>query len=88
MSVISKRLFSFFRNDEGVDDDFPKTLQEQLLIFKEMYPDKIVPVGRKRAFLCDMKTLKFELQATPVIEDTWHEQPGVEGSDDKKSNGG
>ena len=56
------------------------------MIFKEMYPDKIVPVGRKRAFLCDMETLRFELQATPFIEDTWHEQPGVEGSDDKKSN--
>ena len=71
-----------------MDEDFPKKLQEQLLIFKEMYPDKIVPVGRKRAFLSNMESLKFELQATPFIEDTWHEQPRVEGSsgDGGKSN--
>ena len=71
-----------------MNEDFPKKLQEQLLIFKELYPDKIVPVGRKRAFLKNMETLKFELQATPFIEDTWHEQPGVEGSseDGQKSN--
>ena len=88
MSVISKILFSFFRDDERVDEDFPKKLQEQLLIFKEIYPDKIVPVGRKRAFLSNMESLKFELQATPFIEDTWHEQPRVEGSsgDGGKSN--
>ena len=88
MSVISKRLFFLSRNNEGVDDDFPKKLQEQLSVFKELYPDKIVPVGRKRAFLCNMETLKFELQATPFIEDTWHEQPRVEGSSEngKKSN--
>ena len=51
-----------------------------------MFPTRIVPVGRKRAFLCDFQTLKFQLQASPIIEDTWHEQPMVEGSDNKKSN--
>ena len=69
-----------------MDDEFPKKLQDQLVIFKEMYPGKIVPVCRRRAFHCDWETFKYELQATPFIEDTWHEQPMVEGSVDKKSN--
>ena len=61
-------------------------MQEQLQMYKEMFPTRIVPVGRKRAFLCDFQTLKFQLQASPIIEDTWHDQPMVDGSDSKKSN--
>ena len=45
-----------------------------------MYPDNIVSVGRKKAFMGKMESLRFELQATPFIEDTWHEQPLVDGS--------
>ena len=45
-----------------------------------MYPDNIVSVGRKKAFTNKMESLRFELQATPFIEDTWHEQPLVDGS--------
>ena len=50
------------------------------MIFKDMYPDNIVSVGRKKAFTGKMESLRFELQATPFIEDTWHEQPLVDGS--------
>ena len=45
-----------------------------------MYPDNIVSVGRKKAYTGKMESLRFELQATPFIEDTWHEQPLVDGS--------
>ena len=50
------------------------------MIFKDMYPENIVAVGRKKAFMKKLEYLRFELQATPFIEDTWHEQPVVDGS--------
>ena len=51
-----------------------------------MYPENIVAVGRKKAFMKKLEYLRFELQATPFIEDTWHERPVVDGSveEDKK----
>ena len=59
-------------------------MAEKLLIFKDMYPDNIVSVGRKKAFIDKLEALRFELQATPFIEETWHEQPVVDGEEGKK----
>ena len=51
-------------------EDFPKKFVEKLLIFKDMYPENIVAVGRKKAFMKKLEYIRFELQATPFIEDT------------------
>ena len=46
-----------------------------------MYPDNMVSVGKgKKVFIHKLESLRLELQATPFIENTWHEQPVVDGS--------
>ena len=46
-----------------------------------MYPDNMVSVGKgKRFFIHKLESLRLELQATPFIENTWHEPPVVDGS--------
>ena len=35
---------------------------------------------RKKVFINKLESLRLELQATPFIENTWHEQPVVDGS--------
>ena len=46
-----------------------------------MYPDNMVSVGKgKKVFINKLESLRLKLQATPFIENTWHEQPVVDGS--------
>ena len=46
-----------------------------------MYPDNMVSVGKEKSyFINKLESLRLELQATPFIENTWHEQPEVDGS--------
>ena len=52
-------------------------------MFKDMFPDKIVSVGSERAFIGSTGALNFELQATPVVKDTWHELPMVDSSSEE-----
>ena len=42
-----------------------------------MYPDRLVSVGSKKAFMGSSESLNFELQAKPYVQDTWHELPTV-----------
>ena len=51
-----------------------KELEKKLLIVKDMYPDNMVSVGKgKKVFINKLESLRLELQATPFIENTWHE---------------
>ena len=77
------KYFFHFRDAGGEDEEFPKKLQEKLAVFKDMYPDRIVSVGSKRAFMGSTGSLNFELQATPYVKDTWHELPTVDSSSEE-----
>ena len=55
---MSKILFLHFRA-AGENEEFPKKLQEKLAVFKDMYPDRIVSVGSKRAFMGSMGSLNY-----------------------------
>merc|ERR1712215_436298 len=79
MSVCLKD-FLFFRDEEDVGEEFPKQFAEKLVIFKDVYPENIVAIGRKKPFMKRLEYIRFELQATPFTEGTWHEQPVVDGS--------
>ena len=48
-----------------------------------MYPDRIVSVGSKKAFMGSSESLNFELQAKPYVQDTWHELPTVVSSSEE-----
>ena len=76
--------FLFFRDEEDVGEEFPKQFAEKLVIFKDVYPENIVAIGRKKPFMKKLEYIRFELQATPFTEGTWHEQPVVDGSSGEK----
>ena len=73
------KYFLFFREEEEAED-FPKEWAQKLVVFKDVFPENIVAIGRKKPFSKKLEYIKFELQANSFTEGTWHEQPVVEGS--------
>ena len=65
MSVYLKDVL-FFRDEEDVGEEFPKEFAQKLLVFKDVYPDNIVAIGRKKPFMKKLEYIRFELQATPL----------------------
>ena len=60
-------------------------LEKKLLIVKGQVPRQygISRQREKRFFIHKLESLRLELQATPFIENTWHELPEVDGSVEK-----
>ena len=87
MGVSMSNIFFFHSRDAEEDviqeDEFPKKLQEKLAVFKDIYPNHIVSVDGKRAFCGPTGSLKFEIQATPYVKDTWHELPVIDSSSEE-----
>ena len=58
-----------------------KKLEKKLLIVKGHVPRQYgISRQGKKVFINELESLRLELQATPFIENTWHEQPVVDGS--------
>ena len=78
----SKILF-FSRDDgrDGGDHTFPEELREKFKMFMDLFPNDIVTVGDKCAYLGEIGSSKYVLQARPCVDDTWHAVPRVDDSE-------
>ena len=60
-------------------------MQDKLGFFKQIYSN-IVTVDGKKTFSGSTGTSSYEIQATPYINDTWHELPMTDSSSEISDN--